>query len=121
MITVQEDETEGESLIKEEYEDDPTIQLEENPQLSIHALESTYNYQTMRVKGSVGRKSLCILIDSGSTHNFIDMRVTTKLGCVLEPIDELNVIAANGNELRCREVCKAFSGRCKVIFSKLMC
>ena len=63
----------------------------------------------MRVKGSVGRKSLCILIDSGSTHNFIDVRVTTKLGCVLEPIDELKVIAANGNELRCREVCKAFS------------
>ena len=31
MITVQEDETEGESLIEEEYEDDPKIQLEENP------------------------------------------------------------------------------------------
>ena len=85
------------------------IYLEDSPQLSLHALEGTYNFQTMRVRGSVGRKSLCILIDSGSTHNFIDVRVTTKLGCVLEPIEELKVIAANGNELKCRDVCKSFS------------
>ena len=37
------------------------------------------------------------------------LRVTTRLGCVLEPIYELKVIAANGNELRCIKVCKAFS------------
>ena len=79
------------------------------PYLSIHALESTYNYQTMRVKGSVGTKVLCILIDSGSTHNFIDTRMAVKLGCIMETIKELKVVTANGNELRCKETCKNFS------------
>ena len=80
MITVQDDETEGEGLSREEYKDDPKIQLEKNPQLSIHALEGSYNYQTMRVKGYVKRKSLCILIDWGSTHNFIDVKSNYQIG-----------------------------------------
>ena len=57
----------------------------------------------------MGRKGLCILIDSGSSHYFIDVRVDAKLGCVMEPIDELKVLTSKGNKLRCREVCKDFS------------
>ena len=82
---------------------------ESNPQVSLHALEGTFNFQTMRLKGVVGKRSLCILIDSRSTHNFIDTRVTAMVGCVLESIAKLKVVAANGNELRCREICRGFS------------
>ena len=77
--------------------------------MSLHAVEGTFNFQTMRLKNDVGKRSLCILIDSGSTHNFIDTRVTAKVGCVLEPIVELKVVATNGHQLRCREICRGFS------------
>ena len=33
------------------------------------------SYQTMRVTVTVNKKPLHILIDSGSTHNFLDVRV----------------------------------------------
>ena len=94
---------------KKDSEKENRMFAEENPQLSIHALEGTYNYQTMRLKGSVGRKGICILIDSGSTHNFLDARMSVKLGCIMEVIPELKVSAANGNELSCKETCKGFS------------
>ena len=110
MITVQDDEDDGVEMgYGTEVSDVGQKMLEEaNPQLSLHALEGTYNYQTMRLRGSVGRKGLCILIDSGSTHNFIDERMASKLGCVMESIDELRVSAANGNKLSCKETCKRF-------------
>ena len=82
---------------------------ESQPQLSLHALDESFNFQTMRLGGSVGRKRLCILIDYGSTYNFIDTRIVAKMGCVLEPINKLKVVAANGNELKCRDIYRGFS------------
>ena len=54
------------------------------------------------------KKSLCILIDSGSTHNFINANIVGKLGCVMEYINELRVLTANGNVLKCKERCRRF-------------
>ena len=49
------------------------------------------------------------VIDSGSIHNFIDARIIAKVGDEREHIKELKIIATNGHELRCQEVCKGFS------------
>ena len=51
-----------EGLDKEEVE----------PEISIHALCGSPNPKTMRIVGQIGRKTVVILIDTGSTHNFID-------------------------------------------------
>ena len=83
--------------------------MDDNLQLLLHALKGTYNFQTIRLKWAVGRKRICILIDSGSTHNFLDVKMVARLGCIMEDILELRVMAANVNELVCRETCKEFS------------
>ena len=57
----------------------------------------------------MGRRVLCILIDFGSTHNFINAWIARKLGCVMEYIHELKVLTTNGNELQCNERCRRFS------------
>ena len=38
------------------------------------------DYTTMRVRGTQGKKNLYILLDSGSTHNFIDTKIAEILG-----------------------------------------
>ena len=47
-----------------------------------------------------------MLIDSGSTHNFIDQSVAKKLKCTTQGITGLNVTMANGEVLQAQETCK---------------
>ena len=77
-----------------------------SPQLSFHVISGTSSYQTTRVKGSVGTRIMFLLIDSGSTHNFLDAKMARLLGCTLEQIPELRVAATNGNVLACNEICR---------------
>lgn len=46
-----------------------------NPQVSIHALDGTSDSRTIRVKGGLKGKIIHVLIDSDSTHNFVDLNV----------------------------------------------
>ncbi|GJY99870.1 retrotransposable element Tf2, partial [Tanacetum coccineum] len=58
---------------------------EENsvPHISLNALHGRNAFHTMRVSGYVGKHEIRILIDSGSTHNFLDCNSAKKLGCPL--------------------------------------
>ena len=78
------------------------------PQISINALEGTSGFQTLRVTSKVEKSPLFIMIDSGSTHNFINTQVAKKLSCTLTPIRPLAVEAAIGGQMTCTHVCKNF-------------
>ena len=62
----------------------------------------------MRVTGLHGRSPLHILIDSESTHNFLDFQMAKKLGCRIEPIQSPAITVVDGNKLQCQYVCKEF-------------
>ncbi|GKC75805.1 putative nucleotidyltransferase, ribonuclease H [Tanacetum coccineum] len=82
---------------------------EENDfQISIHALTGLPSYSTMRVKGTMGTRQLHILIDSGSTHNFIDTSLAQKLRCEVKNILTLNVGVANSHKLTYTQICSEF-------------
>ncbi|GKC71967.1 reverse transcriptase, partial [Tanacetum coccineum] len=51
------------------------------PQISLNAMTGVNNYQTMRAGGHVGKQLLHILVDCGSTHNFLDLNDAKR--CVL--------------------------------------
>jgi len=85
-------------------------QEEEQPLISLQALQGMNSYQTMRVQGKVGSQSLRILIDSGSTHNFLYVTTTKKLRCELLKIPPLIVAVTNGAQLQCQMMCKNFLG-----------
>ncbi|VFQ81961.1 unnamed protein product [Cuscuta campestris] len=76
--------------------------LETEPCISFHAVNGIAGYQTMRVTGHFGKKAIQILVDSGSTHNFLDIELAKKLGCKLEPISLQPVTVADGSTLKCQ-------------------
>nr|GEX85467.1 hypothetical protein [Tanacetum cinerariifolium] len=57
----------------------PEVTNEEIPQISFNALTGLTSYRTMRVIGHFGRQRIHILIDSGSTHNFLDVYMAKNL------------------------------------------
>lgn len=66
----------------------------------------------MRVNVVFDKESLHILIDSGSTRNFLDLTLAKSLGFLLEPISTQAVTVTDGNHLACQFVCKSF--KCKL-------
>ena len=82
---------------------------EVTPQLSINAMNGSPGYNTMRVNGDLGKKIIHILLDSGSTHNFLDEQLAKKLGYKLELIPTQSVIIAGGQIMPCQYVCKGFT------------
>ncbi|KAG5389511.1 hypothetical protein IGI04_031052 [Brassica rapa subsp. trilocularis] len=67
------------------------------PSISIHALNGSSTFNCMRLLGLYGKRKLKILIDPGSTHNFLDLQIAKGLGCYLKPIKPASVVAAGGD------------------------
>lgn len=63
-------------------------------------------YSTMKVTGSIGTKPLHILIDSGSTHNFLDEKIASKMRCPTKSINPMKITVADGNLMTCNQLCE---------------
>lgn len=81
---------------------------EESPEISIHAIMGTLKCSTRKVEGRVNNRKLQILVDSGSTHNFLDITIAEKIGCTTKPIPPIRVMVANECEMACNRGCKGF-------------
>ncbi|XP_058217468.1 uncharacterized protein LOC131328550 [Rhododendron vialii] len=83
------------------------ITLDESPEefhISVHALSGVQSYKTMRIKGVIKQTGVNILIDSGSTHNFLDPGVAKRTGVRTQPTNPLSVIVADGTKISSKAV-----------------
>ena len=60
------------------------------------------------IEGYIKKKKVIVLIDSGSTHNFIHYKLAKDLNCFVYPVPELQVMIADGGTINC-------SGKCNKI------
>ncbi|KAF3973503.1 hypothetical protein CMV_003080 [Castanea mollissima] len=85
--------------VVEDHED----HKEEVPHISLHEIVGCLSPRTMRVKARIEKRELVVLINSGSTHNFVDQKLTHSLGLAVTLITEFNVKVASGESLVCKE------------------
>ncbi|KAL5579876.1 hypothetical protein UlMin_012318 [Ulmus minor] len=94
-----------EGNIDDELEGD-TKKVETNipsdPKISLHALIEWTAAKTMRVTAKIGTHDVVVLIDSGSTHNFISDKVAALLHLPVVPTAPFHVRVANGQPLKCQ-------------------
>ncbi|CAM8944567.1 unnamed protein product [Rhodiola kirilowii] len=76
------------------------------PSISFHAMQGRPVPRTLRLEGALAGRQVIILIDSGSTHNFIQSRVAKNAGLAVEETKHLSVTVGNGDELRCEGFCR---------------
>jgi len=74
--------------------------------ISFNALLGHSIMQTLRVLGHVNSSSITVLVDSGSTHNFIQDRKAKFLGLKVILTQGFHVLVGNGDELSCSAICK---------------
>ena len=89
-------------------EETPTPSIPSDAQLSLHAMSGSCPQSTFRICGTIAKTQVVILVDSGSTHNFIQDRVAKFLGLptTIAP-QPLKVMVGDGNLLECLTQCIA--------------
>jgi len=80
--------------------------IEATPEISFHVIASAEHPQTIRVLGKLQNKSLIMLIDGGSTHNFIDQAIATRFGLPIVRDRKLQVVVANRERVECTGHCQ---------------
>jgi len=114
-------------LISEEDENNPTADLTPPPtieapdtppspdsdltaQLSLHAMSGTTQHNNIRFTGTISNTPVTVLVDGGSTHNFIQTRIAKFIGLPLTPTTTpLCVIVGSGDTIACTHKSSAFN------------
>ena len=72
--------------------------------LSVNALSGTTNTKSIRLRALVGNQVMLLLLDSGSSHTFIDQQLADKLKYKAQDLPTpLIVKVANGEQLQCTQ------------------
>ena len=79
------------------------------PEISFNAMIGTEHPQTMRIVGQLKNKTVIFLIDSGSTHNFIDEAIVSKLALTINREKKFQVMVANREKIECVAQCRALT------------
>ncbi|XP_042941551.1 uncharacterized protein LOC122288885 [Carya illinoinensis] len=90
------DEVTEEQPVEENFEGPP------EPEITLHALTGWTAPKTMRITAKICAHDVVILIDSGSTHNFISERMANLLRLPIVPTETFTVRVANGENLKCQ-------------------
>lgn len=76
--------------------------LPSDPEISLYALTGWKVAKTMRVTPKIGACEVVVLIDSGSTHNFISDKIAALLQLPVMCTKPFHVRVANGQTLKCQ-------------------
>ncbi|KAK9179225.1 hypothetical protein WN943_028424 [Citrus x changshan-huyou] len=102
-------------LIEACYDGDNDVVMDEDeaiiedskvvPEISLHAISGVKASGTMQVKGTIGSLTTIVLVDSGSTHNFISEDIARKLGLQPKVEEQFKVVVALEERLPSRGKC----------------
>ena len=74
-------------------------------QLSLNSLAGHLAPETLRFVATISDSDVVLLVDGGSTHNFIQLQLVTQLGLLPISTSPLRVMVGNGQQLECNSMC----------------
>lgn len=101
----------------EENEVPSNISIKEIPQeqhnegeagISLHAITGGLPYQTLILQAKSKKVPLNILVDSGSSHNFLDPKAAKQIGCKLVPTKNLMITIVDDSQASNNAICSDF-------------
>jgi hypothetical protein len=76
------------------------------PVISLNALTGFSAPQTLKLISYIKHQKVIILVDSGSTHNFIHRRIAQETHCYIHAINNFKIMIANGGSMKCGGCCE---------------
>ena len=102
----EEEENEQETSKEEDIRQEPTLEEEElSPTISCNALAGITTLQNLKIEGHINKKKVILLIESGSTHNYIHFKVAKELNFFLYPTPEYQVMVAKEGTINFSRKC----------------
>uniref|UniRef100_A0ACD5TJB1 Uncharacterized protein n=1 Tax=Avena sativa TaxID=4498 RepID=A0ACD5TJB1_AVESA len=81
--------------------------------LSIHAMDGTAGRETLKLWAMIGNQVLIILVDSGSSHSFVNANLVERLHCTVKTTASVPVKIANGSYMQCTEMVPQLTWWCQ--------
>lgn len=78
-------------------------------QISLHTLSGHLVPETLRLVGRVTQREVVILVDRGSTYNFMQEHLVHTLDLHSRPTTTWRVMVGNDHEIECHRLCKKVS------------
>jgi hypothetical protein len=69
--------------------------------ISLNALTGFSAPQTLKLISYIKHHKVTILVDSGSTHNFIHRRIAHETHCYIHAVNNFQIMIANGGYMKC--------------------
>lgn len=83
----------------EDLDEEVSAEIQGMALSAFYGVQCTRSLQTMKVLGTVNNHTMHILLDFGSTHNFIDSRLLKTLGYSLQATKPFEVMIADGGKI----------------------
>ena len=84
-----------------EHEEEDAEEEPQPTEVTVHALAGYSNPQTMKVGGLLKQQPITVLIDTGSTNNFLNSKVTIQMALPIENCSRFDVKVVDGRILNC--------------------
>lgn len=82
-----------------------TLAVPDAPCISFHALMGKLVPSTLKIAGSINGQEVIVLVDGGSTNNFIQSRLADHFKLTVQPSSHMRVTIGNGDALMCGGEC----------------
>jgi hypothetical protein len=79
----------------------PSDPPEVEPVISLNALIGFSTPQTLKLISYIKHQKVVILVDSGSTHNFIHRCIAQETHCYIHVVNNFQIMIANGGSMNC--------------------
>jgi hypothetical protein len=84
----------------------PSDPLEVKPVISLNTLTSFSALQILKLINYIKHRKVIILVDIGSTHNFIHRRIAKETHCYIHAVNNFQIMIANGCSMKCGGCCE---------------
>ncbi|KAL4023262.1 hypothetical protein IC575_017013 [Cucumis melo] len=91
------------------------LELTEDTEIELKTMTNLSSKGTMKLKGWVRQKEIVVLIDSGTTHNFIHQALAEELQMGLEQNTQFGYTIGNGTRYKGKGVCRRVELKLKEI------